>query len=253
MNLRPNMMAAALAAGMALTLAGAAEPAPATVPDKTADKPAAAKAGEVAGIGAWTTDYPAALKVAKERQLPLLIQFTGSDWCIWCKRMEAACLSRPEFLEAMRGQCVLVVVDFPHTVPQSDALKAQNKALAAKFQKVSGLPSYTLVDGDGETPFWVLGATPAYCNPQGGAVKLIGDLKRFCAGTARSVEQAVKGLAPEKAVAYRAAAEEYRAVQLETYAWTGTARNREEAETKYNAFWNRLKVIEAKMAAAAKP
>src|SRR6478752_6234951 len=65
-------------------------------PNQPPAESAAAKP-EAAGIGAWTTDYPAAVKVAQERKLPLFLQFTGSDWCGWCQKMEKECLSKPEF------------------------------------------------------------------------------------------------------------------------------------------------------------
>jgi len=35
----------------------------------------------------WLEDYNQAIEIAKERDLPILINFTGSDWCIWCKRL----------------------------------------------------------------------------------------------------------------------------------------------------------------------
>ena len=148
----------------ALCLAGTVSFAEETL--KAADKLAAkATPEEPAGIGAWTTDWPAALKVAKERKLPLFIQFTGSDWCGWCKWMEAACLSKPEFLKAMKEHCVLVVVDFPQKTKLPDAVKTQNSALSEKFKKkAGGFPAYKIVDCDGETILWAFGAHPKYCD-----------------------------------------------------------------------------------------
>ena len=40
-----------------------------------------------ATLGKWTQDLDAAKKLAKEKDLPMLINFSGSDWCGWCKRM----------------------------------------------------------------------------------------------------------------------------------------------------------------------
>src|SRR6476660_4360896 len=113
----------------------------ALVAHAAAEQPAAAP-----GIGAWTTDYPAAVKVAAERKLPLFIEFTGSDWCGWCQKMEKECLSKPEFLEAMKTRCVLVSIDFPHQTELSAELKQQNKEVAAQFKKGAGFPAYYIVD-----------------------------------------------------------------------------------------------------------
>ena len=235
----------------ALCLAGGAALAedakPGVETPKTA-APAAPKPAKVAGIGEWTTDWPAALKVAKERKLPLLVQFTGSDWCGWCKWMEANALSKPEFLEAMKTECVLVVVDFPQKIQQADALKAQNKQLADKYKKSGGFPVYKIVDSDGETITWSFGAHPKYCDPKRGDVKLlIADVKAFCAGCNGSIERGMTGLGPEKAVAYQAAAKELQAVQKEAAAWLDTKPSGKESKAKYEGYLAKMRELSDKM------
>ena len=42
--------------------------------------------GHVAGK--FTMDLEAAQKYARENNTPILLNFTGSDWCKWCKLME---------------------------------------------------------------------------------------------------------------------------------------------------------------------
>lgn len=166
----------------------------------------AANAAEPAGIGAWTTDYPAAAKVAAERHMPMFIQFTGSDWCGWCQKMEKECLSKPEFLEAMRTQCVLVSADFPHKTELPAALKEQNSKLADQFKKHAGFPAYYIVDEDAKTVHWSFGAHPKY----GADLKLlISDMKDFCAGCSGVVERTAARLPEEKVAAYRKAAAAY--------------------------------------------
>jgi len=41
---------------------------------------------EGAKVGRWTMDLDAAKKLATDKQLPILLNFTGSDWCYWCKK-----------------------------------------------------------------------------------------------------------------------------------------------------------------------
>jgi hypothetical protein len=166
-----------------------------------AEQPAAAP-----GIGSWTTDYPAALKLAAERKLPLFIEFTGSDWCGWCQKMEKECLSKPEFLEAMKTRCVLVTIDFPHNTKQSPELKQQNNQVADQFKKRGGFPAYYIVDSDAKTVQWRFGAHPKYGKDLN---LLISDIAGFCAGCNCVVEQVSKDLPADKAEAYRKAAKAY--------------------------------------------
>ena len=48
------------------------------------DKPAT----KGAELGEWTMDVSAAKKLAKSKNKPVFLCFTGSDWCGWCKLME---------------------------------------------------------------------------------------------------------------------------------------------------------------------
>ncbi len=51
---------------------------------QTEEAPAAeAIQTEGAKVGHWTMDFEAAKKIAAEKNLPLLLNFTGSDWCGW--------------------------------------------------------------------------------------------------------------------------------------------------------------------------
>jgi protein disulfide-isomerase len=102
-----------------------------------------------AADASWTTSVPEAkAKAAKENKL-VLLDFTGSDWCGWCKKLDAETFSQPEFGSYAKKNLVLVEVDFPHDKEQSDALKAANKALAQKYD-VSGFPTLVVLKPDGK-------------------------------------------------------------------------------------------------------
>jgi thioredoxin-related protein len=100
----------------------------------------------------WTEDYPAALARAKQEHKLLLLDFTGSDWCIWCKRLGAEILDTPKFKDFADQKLVLVTVDFPNAKVQSEALKAQNKSLAAKYS-VEAPPTLIILDPDEQFVF----------------------------------------------------------------------------------------------------
>ncbi len=211
----------------------------------------AAHADEPAGIGAWTTDYPAAVKVAAERHLPLFIEFTGSDWCGWCQKMEKECLSKPEFLDAMRTQCVLVSVDFPHKTQLPEALKAQNSKLADQFKKHAGFPAYYIVDSDAKTVHWSFGAHPKY----GADLKLlISDIQGFCAGCVCLVEQTAAKLPAAQADTYRKAAAAYAACQQKTSAWLEEEHpDAKAAKDQFESALKQLSTLKLEMDAAAAP
>ncbi|MGV3756283.1 MAG: thioredoxin family protein [Verrucomicrobiota bacterium] len=97
----------------------------------------------------WATDYDAALKAARLYKRPVLINFTGSDWCGWCIRLKSEVFDTPEFDQFARSRLVLLEVDFPNRKPQSAALQQANEALQQKYA-VTGYPTLYLVDSTGK-------------------------------------------------------------------------------------------------------
>src|ERR1700728_4079130 len=61
----------------------------------------------------WFTNYSQAVQEAQKAHLPLLLFFTGSDWCGWCKKMHQEIFSSPDFAQAVGNMFVFVDVDFP--------------------------------------------------------------------------------------------------------------------------------------------
>jgi thioredoxin-related protein len=96
-----------------------------------------------AGGSQWLTSVPQALDQAKAENKADLLDFTGSDWCGWCKKLVAETFSKPEFIDYADKYLVLVEVDFPRKTEQSAAVKEANKALKETYG-VRGFP--TLVD-----------------------------------------------------------------------------------------------------------
>ena len=102
-----------------------------------------------AGTG-FDSNYDAAMSRAKKRGKPLFALFTGSDWCIWCKRLEQEVFSQPEFLAVATNAYELAVVDFPQDKSrQAPSERSRNKTLAEKF-KVNGFPTVLLIDANGQ-------------------------------------------------------------------------------------------------------
>jgi protein disulfide-isomerase len=103
----------------------------------------------------WEDNYEKSLAEAKAAKKMVLLDFTGSDWCGYCIKLDDEVFSKSAFKKFAKDNLVLVILDFPHSTPLSKKLKAQNDALGAKF-KVSGYPTIVLLDSEGkEAARWV--------------------------------------------------------------------------------------------------
>lgn len=97
----------------------------------------------------WLTDFEAAKAKAAAENKSLLLDFTGSDWCGWCIKLDKEVFSQDAFKEYADNSLVLVELDFPRGKDQSPELKAQNEALAEKYG-IRGYPTILLLSPEGE-------------------------------------------------------------------------------------------------------
>lgn len=104
----------------------------------------------------WLTDFDAAKTQARTQNKRLLINFTGSDWCQPCIRLNKQVFRQPEFSEYAAKNLVLLEVDFPRTKKQSPEQQAANEKLANQFG-VEGFPTVFLLDANGQ-PLGELGS-----------------------------------------------------------------------------------------------
>ena len=96
----------------------------------------------------WLTDYTQAQGEAKAKKKLLLMDFTGSDWCGWCMRLDREVFSQPEFQQYAEKHLVLLEVDFPMRKQQPPALRRQNEELMQRY-RVQGFPTIVLLDERG--------------------------------------------------------------------------------------------------------
>ena len=61
----------------------------------------------------WITDYTQGVEEAKKSNKNMMVLFTGSDWCIWCKRLHSEILVKDEFTNFAKDNLILVELDFP--------------------------------------------------------------------------------------------------------------------------------------------
>jgi len=135
----------------------------------------AAGAGSVAWAGgekiAWLIDNDEAQEAARIENRPIFILFTGSDWCVWCERMENEILSTPQFADFASKNLILLVVDFPRSIELPEARMKKSRKLQNKYG-ISVYPTVVLTDSEGA----VLGRL-SYKN--GGPKPFLGELSKL--------------------------------------------------------------------------
>lgn len=97
----------------------------------------------------WNTNLPDALKKAEKEKKYVLVDFSGSDWCGWCIKLDKEVFSKKEFKKYAKDNLILVLIDFPRNKKMSMKEKAANNALAQKY-KVQGFPTVLLMDSKGK-------------------------------------------------------------------------------------------------------
>ena len=102
-----------------------------------------------AAEGEWLTDLAKAQAQAKVEKKMVFMDFTGSDWCPPCKALHKNVLTSFDFLNYAKENLVLLVVDFPRSKPQSEALRTANEELAKKFA-VDSFPTIIVLDANGK-------------------------------------------------------------------------------------------------------
>jgi len=112
------------------------------------DAPISSSASQASVEVNWLTDFKAAQEQARNENKPLLVDFTGSDWCPPCILLEKQVFSQPEFAEYARRNLVVVKVDFPRRKPLSREQQQANEQLAARYG-IRAFPTILMMDADG--------------------------------------------------------------------------------------------------------
>ncbi len=146
-----------------------------------ATKPAAAMANAAAEKTevinpVWLDDFAAAQAQARELKRPILVDFTGSDWCGWCFRLKDEVFSQAAFQQYAGRHLVLFIADFPRNKSLPAKVREQNEQLARKYE-IQGFPTILLLDAEGK----VLAQTGYQ---RGGAEAYVKHLQQLLAGKA---------------------------------------------------------------------
>ena len=104
--------------------------------------------GSFASADEWLTDYVKALAQAKAENKPMLIDFTGSDWCGWCMKLDREVFSVQDFKSYAAQKLVLLKIDFPRRKTLPAAETAQNQKLSNQY-RIQGFPTIIVLKPDG--------------------------------------------------------------------------------------------------------
>jgi thioredoxin-related protein len=97
----------------------------------------------------WNTSLEDAAKKASNSNKDILIDFTGSDWCVWCQKLSQEVFETEKWKNEAPKKYVLVVVDFPQYKTLSADQKKYNFSLQKKFN-IKGYPTILILDSKGK-------------------------------------------------------------------------------------------------------
>ncbi|WP_276134395.1 thioredoxin family protein [Polluticoccus soli] len=95
----------------------------------------------------WYNDVQQAQAISEKTHKPIFGFFTGSDWCGWCKKLQAAVFAKPEFQTWAKNNVVLLELDFPRRTQLPEKIAQQNAELQNVFQ-VGGYPTVWIFNLD---------------------------------------------------------------------------------------------------------
>lgn len=93
----------------------------------------------------WLVNVEEAYQLSKKTNKPILANFTGSDWCGWCKKLRAEVFNTPEFNKWAEENVILLELDFPRRTQLPTQQQQQNINLKQAFQ-VTGFPTIWVFD-----------------------------------------------------------------------------------------------------------
>ncbi len=95
----------------------------------------------------WTLDLLGAIAESEKTGKDILLNFTGSDWCVWCEKLRDEVFSTDKFQSYAEENLILVFLDFPQGIDQSQEIQSRNQVMASLFG-VQGFPTLWLLDSE---------------------------------------------------------------------------------------------------------
>lgn len=125
----------------------------------------------------WQTSFDAAVSLSQKEDKPIVLVFSGSDWCAPCIRLKRNILESEEFKSYASSNYVLYNADFPRKKKNQlpEGLSSVNKTLAEKYNPKGYFPLVVVLDKNqsilGKTGFDVKASPKKYIATLNGFVK----------------------------------------------------------------------------------
>lgn len=99
----------------------------------------------------WKTSFADAKAEAEKTGKPMLLFFTGSDWCKYCILLEREVFHTPEFVQWYPEKVVPVLVDSPRETALEPAIAKQNEKLKKRYaNRVTSYPTALFINANGD-------------------------------------------------------------------------------------------------------
>ena len=109
----------------------------------------------------WLTNLDEAQTISQTDNKPILIYFTGSDWCAPCMRLKEDFFENPKFTQ-QANNLVLVKIDYPRRVDIiSEEQLDYNKTIIAKYNKQQTFPKIVMLNSEGKEIGRISGYSPS--------------------------------------------------------------------------------------------
>ena len=95
----------------------------------------------------WLLNYEDVHAKSIKENKPIMANFTGSDWCGWCKKLKKAVFDTEVFQQWAAENVILFELDYPRRTAQDPEIRKQNQELQQTFRGVvRGYPTVLIFD-----------------------------------------------------------------------------------------------------------
>lgn len=100
----------------------------------------------------WQPDFDVALEKAQSANKPLLLVFSGSDWCAPCIKLDQRIWQSKEFVDYSESNYLLYKADFPRKKSNklNLTLQERNEELAELYNPRGYFPLVVVLNGEGK-------------------------------------------------------------------------------------------------------
>lgn len=105
----------------------------------------------------WQTDWQTAKSLAQKENRPIILVFSGSDWCAPCIKLDKKIWQSEDFKAYAKDHYVMLKADFPRRKKNRlpEAQQAKNEKLAEIYNPNGNFPLVVVLNAKGK----VLGTT----------------------------------------------------------------------------------------------